>query len=224
MNTQKRIAIAIIGAAVIIAAAIVYVDIALPSGSANGSPVAAPAIGNDPFIGSPTAPLTLYYWRDFQCPFCKQFDTETLPALVSAYVDTGKLRIVFKDYVFLGTGSVTAAAISHAVWNAAPAQYYAWQNAVFSGQGSEGSGWATAANLLSIAGSVPGIPTSTVAALAARNASAYQAAATADYLDAQRLGIQGTPGFWLDGQAFTGAQPLGFFEQIINADLAQHHA
>ncbi len=224
MNPQHRIAFAILGSAVIIAGAIAYAGIAASSDVQRGSsPAVAPAIGDDPFIGSPSAPLTLYYWRDFQCPFCKQFDTETLPALVSEYVNTGKLRIVFKDFVFLGPGSAAAAVMSHAAWDAASSSYYPWQDAIFSAQGSEGSGWATQKNLLAITDGVSGMNASAIAARMADNATAYQAAVAADRLEAQTLGIQGTPGFWLDGQTFTGAQPLGFFEQIINADLAQHH-
>ncbi len=222
MNQQRSLAISILASAVIVAGAIVYVGIASHGGSANAeNGVAAPSAEHDPYIGNPSAPLTLYYWRDFQCPFCSKFDTQTLPSLVAEYVNTGKLRIVFKDFVFLGSDSATAAGMSHAVWEASPSNYYAWQHAVFSAQGAEGSGWASPANLIAITKSVPGLDATNIVALINKNGSSYQADINADYLDAQRLGIQGTPGFWLDGQAFSGAQPVGFFEQIINADLAR---
>ncbi len=222
MNQQRNLAISILISAIIVAGAIVYVGVTSRGGSANtGAKAAAPSIGNDPYIGNPSAPLTLYYWRDFQCPFCGKFDTQTLPALVSEYVDTGKLRIVFKDFVFLGSDSATAAGMSHAVWEASSSSYYAWQHAIFSAQGTEGSGWASPANLVAITKTVPGLDATSVVALMNKNGASYQADMNNDYLDAQRLGIQGTPGFWLDGQTLSGAQPIGFFEQIINADLAQ---
>src|SRR3569832_1062872 len=43
----------------------------------------------DPFIGKANAPVTLAYWSDYQCPFCKQFELTTLPDIIKQYVDTG---------------------------------------------------------------------------------------------------------------------------------------
>src|SRR6185295_15016671 len=71
----------------------------------------------DPFIGKANAPLTMVYWSDYQCPFCKavevghpQIPTQpSIPMLIKDYVDTGKLKIVFKDYPFLGQDSIAAA-------------------------------------------------------------------------------------------------------------------
>ena len=72
----------------------------------------------EPFIGKKDAPVTMAYWFDYQCPFCKAVDvggipqipvTPAFPTLIKDYVNTGKLRIVFKDYPFLGNDSVTAA-------------------------------------------------------------------------------------------------------------------
>jgi len=172
-------------------------------------------------MGSAQAPLTLYYWHDFQCPDCERFDTQTLPALVSEYVKTGKLRIVFKDLVIFGADSQTAAEVSRAVWAVAPSKYYDWQHTVYQRQGSERSGWASRANLLAITKSVPGIDVAKVSAHLDRNAASYRASADADHAEAQRFGIKGTPGFWIDGQAFSGAQPLSLFRQILNAHLAR---
>ena len=70
----------------------------------------------DPVIGRPDAPLTLVYWFDYQCPFCKQFEETTLQTLMDTYVKTGKLKIVFKDFPFLGNDSIVAAEYKHAIW------------------------------------------------------------------------------------------------------------
>lgn len=73
---------------------------------------------NDPYIGKANAPVTLAYWSDYQCPFCKAVEvggvqgisvSASIPSLIKQYVDTGKLKIVFKDYPFLGEDSTTAA-------------------------------------------------------------------------------------------------------------------
>lgn len=179
----------------------------------------APTSAGEPYIGSPSAPLTMYYWHDFQCPDCDHFDLQTLPSLVSEYVNTGKLRIVFKDFVIFGPDSDTAAAVGRAVWAAAPSRFYAWEHAVYEHQGKPRSGWATRGALLELTKSVPGINVARVSTLLNRNAARYQQAVAADKVEGQRFGIKGTPGFWVNGQAFDGAQPLAFFQQILNADL-----
>src|SRR3989338_8140989 len=80
----------------------------------------------DPYIGKADAPVTLAYWFDYQCPFCKAVDVggipqipiePSLPTLIKDYVETGKLKIVFKYYAFLGPDSTTAALYMHAVWD-----------------------------------------------------------------------------------------------------------
>ena len=50
-----------------------------------------------PTLGQPASPLVLIVFSDFQCPFCGQFATETLPALRTDYVDSGKVQVVFRN-------------------------------------------------------------------------------------------------------------------------------
>ena len=54
--------------------------------------------GDNPALGRRDAPVTIVEFSDYQCPFCRQFVTTTLPALKSTYVDAGKLRWVFRDF------------------------------------------------------------------------------------------------------------------------------
>ena len=54
-------------------------------------------LGDGPMIGSPSAPLVLVEFTDFQCGFCKRFHDTTMPELIKQYVDTGKLRIRYRN-------------------------------------------------------------------------------------------------------------------------------
>lgn len=67
-------------------------------------PAAAPfepkdlEVGESPVLGSADAPVTLFEYSDYQCPFCSRHATTVLPRLVNEYVDSGKLRIVMREY------------------------------------------------------------------------------------------------------------------------------
>jgi len=49
------------------------------------------------------------YWFDYQCPYCRRVEENVLPQLIAEHVDRGNVKIVFKDFQFLGPDSQTAA-------------------------------------------------------------------------------------------------------------------
>src|SRR5262249_17073723 len=55
-------------------------------------------VADAPILGRVDAPVTLVEFSDYQCPFCQRFFATTLPALKKDYVDTGKVRYVFRDF------------------------------------------------------------------------------------------------------------------------------
>jgi len=62
-----------------------------------GTPIYEISIDDDPVKGDPNAQLTIIEFSDFQCPFCSRFYSQTLPLLEENYIDTGKVKLVFKD-------------------------------------------------------------------------------------------------------------------------------
>lgn len=57
----------------------------------------APTPGDDPFLGSPTARLTIIEFGDYNCPYTKEFNTAILPELLKEY--DGQIKVVFKDMI-----------------------------------------------------------------------------------------------------------------------------
>ena len=55
-------------------------------------------VDNDPVLGSPTAPLTLVEFADYECPYSARHYRNTFSALKEEYIDTGKLRYVYRDF------------------------------------------------------------------------------------------------------------------------------
>jgi len=56
------------------------------------------SVDDDPFKGNPDASVTVIEFSDFQCPFCSRFFTQTLPILQENYIDTGKIKFVYRDF------------------------------------------------------------------------------------------------------------------------------
>jgi protein-disulfide isomerase len=144
-------------------------------------------------LGNPNAPVTLVEYADLQCPYCAQWATTAFPALVSDYVRTGKVRLVFRGMAFIGPDSeralrtVLAAGERNRMWHVLDLLYV--------NQGAENSGWADDDLLRSLTAAVPGLDAEAV--LAGR----YSAAVESTLGDHQRLAaesaIDSTPAFEL---------------------------
>jgi len=221
--------ISIIIAGVIIAGAVVFAS-KQPSPqpvAANPQQPAAVAVDvtkvettGEPFIGNANAPVTIAYWYDYQCPFCQRNEQTAMPQIIKDYVDTGKAKIVFKDYQFLSEDSQRLGKVSRAVWETAPDKFYAWHKAVYDNQGTENTGWATDAKILSITTGVLGAADAQkVIQLAAKNTDAYQKEMDADKAEGTALGISGTPASIIGKQLVSGAQPYAAFQSAIEAAL-----
>ena len=230
---QKNIVstpVAIIIAGVIIAGAVIFATrqpAPQAAAIANQQQPAAVAVDvskvktdGEPFIGNADAPVTMAYWYDYQCPFCQRNEEDVMPQIVKNYVDTGKLKIVFKDYEFLGPDSQTLGQFSRAVWATAPDKFYQWHKAIYDNQGTENTGWATQAKILSITTSVLGASdTAKVAALVKASGALYQKEMDADKAEGTAVGISGTPGAIIGKQLVSGAQPYAAFQAAIDAAL-----
>ena len=220
--------VAIIIAGVIIAGAVIFATKQpVQQAAANPQPQAPVAvdvskvkIDNEPFIGNANAPVTMAYWYDYQCPFCQKNEVETMPQIVKDYVDTGKLKIVFKDYQFLSEDSQRLGKVSRAVWETVPSKFYAWHKAVYDNQGTENTGWATDAKILSITTGVLGTADAQkVMQLAVKNSDAYQKEMDSDKAEGTAMGISGTPGAIIGKQLVSGAQPYSAFQAAVESAL-----
>ena len=84
--------------------------------------------------GKSDAPLTLIEYSDFTCGYCLKFFKETLPKLQAAYIDTGKVKFVYRDYPRADRGVGVEAAVA-ARCAGAQGRYWAMHDRLF-GEGS----------------------------------------------------------------------------------------
>lgn len=225
---------AIVIAALIIAGGL-YFGLAGRSGTSAGTNDGQPTARADvkdvniegaPFIGKANAPVVMAYWFDYQCPFCKAFDvggipqittTPALPELIKNYVNTGKLKIVFKDYAFLSEDSITAAEYGRAIWDLYPKQFFAWHEAMMKAQDEEHGGFGNAASIDAlIRQSFPQMDGAKIKTRLAEKKSEYDAAIRADQQEGSNMGVNGTPGFVVGTTLISGAQGLSAFTSAID--------
>ena len=178
-----------------------------------------------PVAGSMDAPVDVYYWSDYQCPFCRRFERNTLPKLVETHVQSGTVRLVFVQYPYLGKSSMTAAVVDRCVWRQVraerPRAYWRWHATLFDEQGSENSGWASRDNLLDVTRGVEGVDANAVDDCMRERRSEIESSIREDVERASRFDIRGTPAFVLYNREedvagkITGAQPFDRFDEAI---------
>lgn len=174
-------------------------------------PEAAPEL----MLGSADAPVTMVVFSDYQCPYCATFATEQQPALVDGYVANGTLRLVWRDYPYLGEESVRAAVAARAA--ARQGRYWDYHEALYADDAWRADG-ASQQSLVRLAAET-GLDADRFAADLAD--PALREAVQADFDFALGLGVPGTPAFLINGTAFFGAQPVEAFEERIEAALEQ---
>ncbi len=151
-----------------------------------------PQAGNT--LGSPTAPVTLQYFADLECPFCREFSLVALPALIERYVRTGTLKIEYRSLQAATHDSETFHSQQLAAL-AAGKQNLMWQyiELFYEQQGREGSGYVTESYLRGLARQVPGLNFGSW--LAARRDPELVSALTTDAEVAINERLAGTPSF-----------------------------
>jgi protein-disulfide isomerase len=170
-------------------------------------------------LGSADAPVTITAWEDFQCPFCKQVNAAALTQVISDYVDSGKVKIVYQQFPVLGSGgandeSLLAAQASE--YAAEQGLFWEYHDALFAAQSGENRGTFTKDNLVKIGAQVGLDPAELMAAL---DNGTYKAAVQQEKAAGAKLGVTSTPTFFVNGASIVGVQPYSVFKAAIDQAL-----
>jgi protein-disulfide isomerase len=173
-------------------------------------------------LGSQSAPVTLVEYVDLQCPYCQQFETQAMPALIGQYVRTGKVKIEARPIAFIGPDSQRgrAAAVAAGEQN----KLFNFAQVLYLNQGSENTGWLNDQMIGSAAASIPGLDVPQLlsarssAAVNAR-ADAYDRQATADNVRATPTILVGKSGGTLRPVALKAPTDAQSVASAINAAL-----
>ncbi len=161
-------------------------------------------------LGKPDAPVVMIAYSDFQCPFCGKFARDTEPELIRKYVDTGILRIEWRDFPYLGPESMTAALAARAAGE--QGKFWQFHDELYRTPGAPNSGRLTEEYLVGVATKI----NLDVAKFRADLGSpTVKGGVQRDFDEGQNIGVTGTPAFLVNGKPIIGAQPTAQFEQAI---------
>lgn len=174
-------------------------------------PIPADAIA----LGDPNAKIVLVEYTDYQCPFCARHHAQTYPQILSEYVDKGLVRYVIKDFPLESIHPQANLASQSAHCAGDQDAYFEMHGVLFERQEQWGNDKA-ADYFTQYAGEL-GLNTDTFAQCL--SSGKYAALVSSQIDEGIGFNIDGTPGFFLNGQYIYGAQPFSVFKQAIDSLL-----
>lgn len=203
---------------------------------ASAVPVATPAdsgpvkvsLSDAPVLGDKNAKVALVEFSDYECPFCKRYYDETYSQLKKDYIDTGKIKLVFRNLPlnFHQNAHKEAQAALCARDQGGDAVYYKYHDEMFTRTTSNGLGLAV--DQLPVIAKDLGLNGETLKSCL--DSGKYVSKVDSDLADASTYGATGTPSFFvgkvsadntITGSKIVGAQPLSSFKSVIDQELSK---
>ena len=169
--------------------------------------------------GDPNAPITLVEFGDYQCHYCNVFFETIEGDIITNYVETGKVKIIFKDYNIIGSDSVNASHGAHCAKD--QGMFWEYHDILYSNWTGENNGWASPENLILFAEEINLDMDKWAKCM---DEKLHSKTILTSNEDAKKLQLTGTPAFFVissDGQVskLFGAQPFEVFERVFNEKL-----
>lgn len=168
-----------------------------------------------PILGNPSAPITLLEWGDYQCTFCFRFHDSSLKSITKEYIESGKVKLVFKDFPLNGPDSVRAAEASYCAGD--QGKYWQYHDELYKNWGGERTGWITENSLRNFAKNI-GLD------LDQFNKCLEDKKYFEKIINLERegreMGVDATPSFYVFNDKkivkITGNQPLEVFKKVLD--------
>jgi protein-disulfide isomerase len=169
------------------------------------------AVGQqDRVLGKPEAPITIVEYASLTCPHCAHFEKDVLPGLKKKWIDTGKAKLVLRDYP-LDEPALRAAMMARC---APPERFYPLIDTLFETQDK----WVLTKDwrgALERTARLAGIGKKDFDACLANKAMEDQVAQSR-LIASTQLGVDSTPTFFINGTKFQGAPTEEAFEQQLS--------
>lgn len=169
-------------------------------------------LDDDAVKGDPKAPVTIVEFSDYECPFCGRFYQQTFLQINEKYIKTGKVKFVYRDFP-LSFHTQAQKAAEAAECAGEQGKYYEMHDLLFTKGVQEGvTGFKQYAKEIGL---------DTTKFNSCLDSGQMASEVKKDMADGAAAGIQGTPGFFVNGVVISGAQPFEAFQQVIDAALAK---
>lgn len=194
-----------------------------PAPAAPSAPAPAgdpPSIDDDAVLGDEDAPVTIVEFTDYQCPFCQRHYEQTYGQIKSQYVDTGKVKLVVRDYPLSFHPNAQPAAEA-AECAGDQDKYFEMHDKLFGGLSAWGNLPDAKPTFEQYAQEI-GLDVADYKDCVAKGTHTQEV--QQDMADGSAAGISGTPGFWVigpdgKGEMISGAQPFTNFQATIDKYL-----
>jgi len=176
--------------------------------------------GNDAVLGNENAPVTIVEFSDYQCPFCRSFYNGAYQEIKEKYVDTGKVKVIFRDFpLSFHKDAMPAAMATECVREQKGDEaFFQMHNKIFEGQSGNGTDSISSDSLTQYAKEI-GVDLDQYKDCV--DSEKYKKEILEDQQYAQKVNIKGAPGFYINETQIIGARPFSSFEEIIEAELAK---
>ena len=208
----------VIGAAVLAVALLVALNFdRLQPATANKLkyPVGVTADGQ-PYKGSPDAPIKIVEYADFACGHCADF-SNSLNNLAPAYIETGKVQVVFRNFAFLTPESKSAAQAVECALDQGADKFWEYNDLLFSMQGRGGAAFSNT----SLKAYAVQLGLDTTAFDKCLDLGAKTAHIQADYDEGVSRGVTATPTWFINGEIMPGALPENELRQVFDLALSK---
>ena len=174
-----------------------------------------------PILGNPNAPITMVEFGDYQCTFCSKFFHETENSIITNYIKTGKVKILFKDYIILGQDSMNAANAAHCAND--QKLFWEYHSMLYNNWDGEDTGWANLGHLHEFANTL-GLDMNVFSTC--MSDLKWNELVNLSSIDGQKLGVTGTPTFFVIDQnndviKIVGAQHYDVFKEVFDSVLEE---
>lgn len=174
--------------------------------------------GDNPVLGNQNAPITIVEFSDYQCSFCTRFWRETLPQLKENYIDTGKVKLVYRDFPLSSIHPSAQKAAEAAECADDQGKYWEYHDILFENQNT----WASGDSVAEFKSYASQLGLNTQNFNQCLDSGKYTQEVRNDIQDGINLGVTGTPTFFIldkNGnvvEKIVGAQPFSVFKHTID--------
>jgi protein-disulfide isomerase len=159
--------------------------------------------------GDPKAPVTIVEFSDFQCPYCKKSES-TLHELLAKY--NGRVKLAYLDFPLREIHPQAEIAAEAARCAGEQGKFWEYHDALYADQSKlDGIGLLAHARALHL---------DEKSFQACLDSGKFKSKIEADLAQGSKVGVAGTPGFFVNGVFLSGARPQADFEKIIDSQLA----